>query len=424
MQSTSGVAKAANDLNIEGHQDDEYPLSFPRSQRWKPRYNVPRNSLDDTQDPSAKPASSNLKLTSSDADPDDSQERRPVKPLPHTTSFGRTRRDIDTRWVADALAAAAADKQSHHGDGADEELSNLSHWLETLAELYMNELDNRARFDPRWLNITRRERYEGLQSVSITIFDYMTNNSVQRSDTITGSKNQLASALQTRPDDAAVRVILVSDVSRFVMGTLGQMYNVDPEFWFDHLVGSGYSGSDSGLKLKNAVWMNWAGREIHFRHRTLPGPGQRTAWNAPWRTRGRRWAHLRWGRLGLLTYLGLKGFHQDEIEGRLKEGRWLTERDVFLDKRGLLLTEKRLAKLEKRRQKAQKKGKSGSDEFKTVSSRTKTSNVYRAYCTFDGLPRNPGYWSNRDLRVMAPEATSYWPGKDPDGRDIGESGHL
>ncbi|KAH8177974.1 Mg2+ transporter protein, CorA-like/Zinc transport protein ZntB [Sarocladium implicatum] len=421
MLSTTGSRLAAKDAKPEDDHDFEYPLPWPRSQRWKPRYNVPRNSLEDNHNPYAKTASSEVILGSEQAERDESLEQLSINPLPHSTSFGRTRRDVDTRWVADALAAAAADKQSHHGDEAEEELSNLSHWLETLAELYMNELDNRARFDPRWLNITRRERYEGLQSVTITIFDYMSDNSVKSSEAITGSKNRLASALQMRPTDAAVRVILVNDVSRFVMGTLGQLYNVDPEFWFDHLVSSGYSGSDSGLKLKNAVWMNWAGRETHFRHRALPGPGQRTAWNAPWRTRGRQWAHLRWGRLGLLNYLGRKGFHQDEIEGRLKEGRWVTERDIYLDKRGLLLTEKRLARLDKKRKKAEKKGNKNSDQFKAVSSRTKMSNVYRAYSTFDGLPRNPSYWSNRDLRAMAPEAASYWSGKDEEGRDTGES---
>ncbi|KAK7427006.1 hypothetical protein QQZ08_006433 [Neonectria magnoliae] len=36
------------------------------------------------------------------------------------------------------------------------------------------------------------------------------------------------------------------------MGALGQMYSVDPEFWFEHLVNSSYGASDSGLKLKNA----------------------------------------------------------------------------------------------------------------------------------------------------------------------------
>src|SRR5699024_5266472 len=103
------------------------------------------------------------------------------------------------------------------------------------------------------------------------------------------------------------------------------------------------------------VWMNWAERETRFRHRALPGVGQRTEWNSRRRTKGRTWAHLRWGRLGLMHYLGKKGFHEDEIERRLGDGRWIVERDITLDKNGLLMTERRLAKAKRASEKRNKK---------------------------------------------------------------------
>ena len=369
-------------------EDNGYPLPWPKSERWNPRYEVPRNSLAD-------------------------DELLPGPSFVHV----RSTRDLDTK-TGGARAAAAAEAQE---PVSVEEFSSLSHWLEALAELYMNQLDNRARWDPRWLNITSRERFEGLTSVTVTVVDYLADDDkeeVRRSEPIS-TKNDLAAALQTRPEDSEVRIIMVSDLSRFVMGGLGQLYSVDPEFWFDHLIDSGYSASDSGLKLKNAVWMNWAERETRFRHRVLPGIGRRTEWNLPRRARERSWVHLRWARLGLLNYLGRKGFHEDEMEDRLADARWTVERDVLLDKNGLLMTKSRVAREEARRKKrAEKKGSHRSPPASTEQTRTraKTTNIYRAYSSFESLPRNPAYWANRDLRVMAPEGASCWSGVDDAGR--------
>ena len=212
---------------------------------------------------------------------------------------------------------------------------------------------------------------------------------------------------------------MVSDLSRFVMGALGQLYAIDPEFWFEHLVNSGYAASDSQLKVSNAVWMNWAEQETRFRHRALPGIGQRTEWSCPRRARGRCWAHLRWGRLGLLHYLGKKGFHEDEIEERLCQGRWMIERDVTLDKHGLLMTKKRLARLKQSEETKGEGRRSSTATGDTAASRVKATNVYRAYGTFEGLPKNVSAWRNRDLRVMAPEGASYWSGLDGQGKKTG-----
>ncbi|KAM0553366.1 hypothetical protein ACHAPJ_007379 [Fusarium lateritium] len=390
-----------------------YDLDWPTSQRWKPYYSVPRNSLDLNQDARRDAIESD-------------KETKPVKrqqDVPHPMSFGRSRRDMDT--------FAKAIRQGIPEEGADEEeFSNLKLWIETMSELYMNDLDNRARWDPRWLNVTRRERFEGLESVAVSVVDYLDDDIVQRSELIT-TKKDLAAALDTRPESSRARVIMVNDLSRFVMGVLGQLYSVDPEFWYEHLIASGYCASDSGLKLKNASWMNWTERETRFRHRPLPGIGQRTEWNLTRRTKPRKWAHIRWGRLGLLHYLGRKGFHEDEIAKRISDGRWTIERDVTLDKYGLLLTDKRKKRAEekikerrKKERKARKKGKetlnlpqSSPPEIEGASIRAKTSNVYRPYSTFHPvLPRNAEYWHNRDLRVMAPEGMGYWSSVDQEGR--------
>ncbi|SCO43681.1 uncharacterized protein FFNC_09310 [Fusarium fujikuroi] len=387
-----------------------YELDWPTSQRWKPNYSVPRNSLE-----------YDLNASRDSSDPSKEPEKRPN--VPHPMSFG-SRRDMDT--------SAKAIRQGVLDQGADEEeFSNLKLWIETMSELYMNDLDNRARWDPRWLNVTRRERFEGLESVAISIVDYFANETVEKSELVT-TKKDLAVALNSRPESSQVRVIMVSDLSRFVMGALGQLYSVDPEFWYEHLIASGYCASDSGLKLKNATWMNWAEQETRFRHRPLPGIGQQTEWNLSRRTKARKWAHLRWGRLGLLHYLGRKGFYEDEIAKRISDGRWTIERDVVLDKYGLLLTDKRKKRAEKKmkekrekEEKAKKKSLNAFDVPKTSSgheiegtlTRAKTSNVYRPYSTFHPvLPQNPTYWSNRDLRVMAPEGLGYWSSVDKEGR--------
>ena len=117
---------------------------------------------------------------------------------------------------------------------------------------------------------------------------------------------------------------------------------------------------------------------------------------------------------------------------RLRNGRWTIERDVVLDKYGLLLTDKRKKRAEKKmkekrekEEKAKKKSlnafevpkTSSGHEIEGTSTRAKTSNVYRPYSTFHPvLPQNPTYWSNRDLRVMAPEGLGYWSSVDKEGR--------
>ena len=107
-------------------------------------------------------------------------------------------------------------------DEREEEFSSLAHWLEALAELYMNQLDNRARWDPRWLNITCRERFEGLASATVVVVDYLAGDTVQQGEPIS-DKRALAAALQSRPENSQVRVIIVSDLSRFVTGALGTL---------------------------------------------------------------------------------------------------------------------------------------------------------------------------------------------------------
>ncbi|POR32091.1 Uncharacterized protein TPAR_07672 [Tolypocladium paradoxum] len=367
-------------------RQSSYPLNWPCSLRWNPQYNVPRNSLEIA---SPRP-----------------EHRNTTQPISDTQGFHTSKRYDTVREGAELSGSLEPEE-----DG----LSNLSHWLETLAELYMNTLDNRARWDPRWLNITHRERYDGLKSASIQVVDYLAGESAPRRELVEGKK-QLATALQSRPENSEVRVVMVTDLSRFVMGALGQLYTIDPEFWFEHLVNSGYAASDSQLKVSNAVWMNWAEQETRFRHRALPGIGQRTEWNCPRREHGRCWAHLRWGRLGLLHYLGKKGFHEDEIDKRLGDGRWMIERDVVLDKHGLLMTEKRLAKAKRGKEKRERRKQPSTASKDTTSSRVKATNVYRAYTTFEGLPKNVSAWTNRDLRVMAPEGASYWSGQDHHGK--------
>ncbi|KAL3959520.1 hypothetical protein ACCO45_004637 [Purpureocillium lilacinum] len=363
-----------------------YPLEWPTSDRWNPHYEVPRNSLENPN--SNTPARRETPTTPPECF-DTGSRKQPAataRELPINAEDG----------------VEGTEKRQHAELEAEEEgLADLSHWLETLGEIYMNNLDNRARWDPRWLNVTRRERYDGLRSASITILDYVAGDTGPRTALIAG-KRHLAAALQSRPDNSEVRVVMVTDLSRFVMGALGQLFDMDPEFWFEHLANSGYAASDSQLKVANAVWMNWAERETRFRHRALPGVGQRTEWNSRRRAKGRTWAHLRWGRLGLMHYLGKKGFHEDEIERRLGDGRWIVERDITLDKNGLLMTERRLAKAKRASEKRNKK-QPATTTAPEMPGRAKSTNVYRSYSTFEGLPKNVSAWRNRDLRVVAPE---------------------
>lgn len=394
--------------------DRSYDLSWSGALRWNPRYQVPRNSLESVY----------LSYASASQPQDDPGARRDGKQPapPRHESYGRGNRDVDTVGFVNGGRLA---------EGA-EELSHLTHWLGALGEVYMNQLDDRAFFEPRWLNVTRSERFSGFTSATITIVDYLTDDAPPAKTTI-GTLKEFAGALQARPDNCEVRIVMVSDLSRFIMGGLGQFFSVDPEFWYEHLANSGYGSSDSGLKVKNAAWMNWAEHETHFRHNPLPGTGQRTEWNVPRRTRHRCWAHLRWGRLGLLNYLGRKGFHEDEMEQRLKDGRWTMERDVVLDKRGLLMTSKRMAranKIARKRSRRQAKAKAKAKmnlpppprtetaptQTGGATMRSKTTNVYRPYATFENLPNNAEYWENRDLRVMAPEGLSYWQGQDSNGK--------
>lgn len=373
-----------------------YPLDWPTSQRWNPDYNVPRNSLEDASNFSKSPSWPAPHLNTA------RKRRVNTEPVPEGNDGAY---DASPPWgKEDAHAGVAESRQ---------QLPDLSHWLETLAEIYMNNLENRARWDPRWLSITRRERHDGLTCSNVTILDYINDGSSPQKITAT-DKAQLSTALQSRPKDSAVRVLMVHDLSRFVMGALGQVYSVDPEFWFDHLTNSGYAASDSQLKVSSAVWMNWAERETRFRHRPLPGIGQPTQWNAPGRTRDRSWAHVRWARLGLMHYLGKKGFNEDEIECRIGDGRWLVERDVLLDKHGYFMTRRRLIKHALAAKTSKKKSKQ-----EKLYSRAKSSNIYRAYSTFEGLPKNVTAWKNRDLRVVAPEGSSYWSGNDQHGQRIG-----
>ncbi|EJP70208.1 uncharacterized protein BBA_01077 [Beauveria bassiana ARSEF 2860] len=309
-------------------QDDGYALAWPRSQRWNPSYSVPRNSLE-------RSLSANLALQNG------------PKSVPRNaaaTSLGSVSHQ-NTLVQSTDRASSEASVELPEADEKEtpDDLSNLSHWLETLSELYMNNLDNRARWDPRWLNVTHRERYSGLSSSQVTVVDYVSDQPTGTVATAT-TKQHLAGLLQHQPETCQLRVIMMTDLSRFTMGAIGQTYNVDPEFWFEHLANSGYAASDSQLKVNNALWMNWSEQETRFRHRPLPGTGQRTEWNVPRRVKSRPWVHLKWARLGLMHYLGKKGFNEAEIEVRLHDGRWLAERDVVLDKWGRYMTTQKLAK--------------------------------------------------------------------------------
>ncbi|KLU92220.1 hypothetical protein MAPG_11166 [Magnaporthiopsis poae ATCC 64411] len=368
-------------INTDGGEEGRgYDLEWPPSQRWNPQYNVPRNSTE-----------------LSDKD-------RQIQGSAGATFAAKQEGD-----------AVDGPRDNEDGDGG---LASLDHWLETSAELYMNDLDNRARWDPRWLNITRRERFQSLGSARITVVDYLkhavvrdTFTTVEENGALGGSrssseKRRLAAALRSRPSDGGLRVVVVTDLSRFVMGALGQLFEVDPEFWFEHLTNSGYCGSDANLKIKNAVWMNWAQRETRFRHRGLPGPGQLTEWN---------------------------GFHEQEIEMRIGgDGRLLMERDVALDRFGLTIRSSLRNRPAPLASPGGKPKSTGGEFFgpfggaseppkldaggKEGSARIKASNVYRPYSTFTSLPKNRKQWKNRDLRVMAPEGASIWSGADAEGR--------
>ncbi|KAM3561020.1 hypothetical protein MY1884_002589 [Beauveria asiatica] len=397
----------------QASQDDGYALAWPRSQRWNPSYSVPRNSLEQS-------FSANLAM------------QHGPKPVPRNaaaTSLGSfSHQNTLVQSTDRASSEASVDSPEADGKEAPDDLSNLSHWLETLSELYMNNLDNRARWDPRWLNVTHRERYGGLSSCQVSIVDYISDEPAGTLATAT-TKQHLAELLQDRSETCQLRVVLITDLSRFTMGAIGQTYNVDPEFWFEHLANSGYSASDSQLKANNALWMNWGEQETRFRHRPLPGAGQRTEWNVPRRVKSRPWVHMKWARLGLMHYLGKKGFNEAEIEVRLNDGRWLAERDVVLDKWGRYMTTQKLAKAklvaDAKRKKKQRKQKGHypsaedpSTDAGLTPSKVKASNVYRAYSTFEGLPRNLNSWYNRDLRVLAPEGLGYWTGSDEQGKRV------
>lgn len=399
--------------------DDGYSLAWPRSQRWNPTYSVPRNSLE-------RSLSVRLALRN---------ETKSVPPRAGATSSGSLSHQ-NTLIQDNDRASSEASVEPPKADDSElpADLSNLSHWLETLSELYMNNLDNRARWDPRWLNVTHRERYGGLSSSAITVIDYISGESTG-SLTAATSKQHLAALLQDRPKACDLRVVMITDLSRFTMGAIGQTYNIDPEFWFEHLANSGYAASDGQLKVNNALWMNWSEQEIRFRHRPLPGTGQRTEWNIPRRVKSRSWVHIKWARLGLMHYLGKKGFNEAEIEVRLSDGRWLAERDVVLDKWGRYMTTQKLAKAkllaDARQKKKQKKQKehfppaaNPSMEADLTPSKVKASNVYRPYSTFEGLPKNVDSWYNRDLRVLAPEGLSHWTGTDEAGERVSECSLL
>ncbi|PMB69252.1 hypothetical protein BM221_003890 [Beauveria bassiana] len=394
-------------------QDDGYALAWPRSQRWNPSYSVPRNSLE-------RSLSANLALQNGP---------KSVPGNAAATSLGSVSHQ-NTLVQSTDRASSKASVELPEADEKEtpDDLSNLSHWLETLSELYMNNLDNRARWDPRWLNVTHRERFGGLSSSQITVVDYVSDQPTGTVATAT-TKQHLAELLQHRPEKCQLRVIMMTDLSRFTMGAIGQTYNVDPEFWFEHLANSGYAASDSQLKVNNALWMNWSEQETRFRHHPLPGTGQRTEWNVPRRVKSRPWVHLKWARLGLMHYLGKKGFNEAEIEVRLSDGRWLAERDVVLDKWGRYMTTQKLAKAkllaDAKRKKKQRKEKGHypsvddpSTDAALTPSKVKASNVYRAYSTFEGLPRNLNSWYNRDLRVLAPEGLSHWTGSDEQGKRV------
>lgn len=383
--------------------------------RWNPSYSVPRNSLE-------RPLSARLA----------SRNETKAVPPDATTASSNSFSHQNTLVQDNGKTSSESEQKSPKAEDPEqpESFGNLSHWLETLSELYMNNLDNRARWAPRWLNVTHRERFSGLSSSAVTVIDYISG---QPNSTITAAttKQHMASLLQDRPDACDLRVVLVNDLSRFTMGAVGQMYNIDPEFWFEHLANSGYAASDSQLKVNNALWMNWSEEETRFRHRPLPGTGQRTEWNIPRRVKPRSWVHVKWARLGLMHYLGKKGFNEAEIEVRLSDGRWLVERDVVLDKWGRYMTTQKLAKAktlaDAKQKKKQKKHKGHyptvpdpSADAHLTPSKVKASNVYRPYSTFEGLPKNLNSWYNRDLRVLAPEGLSHWTGLDEAGARVGK----
>ncbi|EGX96783.1 hypothetical protein CCM_01441 [Cordyceps militaris CM01] len=402
-------------------EEDGYALSWPPSQRWNPSYNVPRNSLE-------RSLGANLALRN---------EETRLPPTTATTSFPTSHQNTLVQGHdgassdASVKAPKADDSEPPKASDAEppEDLFNLSHWLETLSELYMNNLDNRARWDPRWLNVTHRERYSGLSSSAVTVIDYVSGHD-NAAVVTAATKQHLAELLQNRPKACGLRVIMMTDLSRFTMGAIGQTYNMDPEFWFEHLANSGYAASDSQLKVNNAIWMNWSEQGTRFRHHPLPGTGQRTEWNIPRRVKSRPWVHMKWARLGLLHYLGKKGFNEAEIEVRLSDGRWLAERDVVQDKWGRYMTAQKLAKAkalaDAKQRKKQRKQKghyppaasSSTTDAVLTPSKVKASNVYRSYSTFEGLPKNLNSWYNRDLRVLAPEGLSHWTGCDEAGERV------
>lgn len=401
----------------QGAEDEGYSLPWPRSQRWNPSYNVPRNSVEHSL-----AAALNLR----------------IEPMTAHTNLGVASigsLSQTNTLVPDTQRAPPKKPKQGSPDNESHDLSNLSHWLETLSELYMNNLDNRARWDPRWLNITHRERYGGLSSAAVTVLDYLKGQDTATEHTAL-TKEHMAALLQDRPENCDLRIVLVTDLSRFTMGAIGQLYSIDPEFWFEHLTNAGYAASDSQLKACNAIWMNWSEQETRFRHRPLPGTGQRTEWNVPRRQKNRSWTHMRWARLGLMHYLGKKGFNEAEIEVRLSDGRWMMERDVVLDKWGRYMTAQKLSKAKtlakekkEKKQKMQAKRRKNmlppgpsptTEEDLTTPTKVKASNIYRPYSTFEGLPKNINSWFNRDLRVMAPEGLSYWSGQDETGQRVGE----
>src|SRR6478735_12634926 len=95
------------DLTDEEHLSG-YDLDSPLSQRWKPEYSVPRNSLES-------------RIT----DKEVGSGERP-RHVPHPLSFGRNRRDMDT--------FAGGIRQSNEESEDEEEFSDPKLWIETVSE--------------------------------------------------------------------------------------------------------------------------------------------------------------------------------------------------------------------------------------------------------------------------------------------------
>lgn len=150
-----------------------YELESPRERRWLPLYDVPRNS--------SESASSSAHLSASQHEKGGDHGHRP---------------DSQTQSRAGGSRNAAHDGPRH----IDQGLADLGHWIQTLAEIYMNDLDNRSRWDPRWLNVTRDGRFQDFGSASVTVVDYQTDTDdpAPARQSITTTQD-LAATLQRAP---------------------------------------------------------------------------------------------------------------------------------------------------------------------------------------------------------------------------------